>query len=60
PPPPPKPWEAVIVRPNVTPANGHQAALIAQRDAKAESDAATQSALARLQMVYQSPGQAPG
>jgi hypothetical protein len=50
----------VIVRPNVTPANGHQAALIAQRDAKAESDAATQSALARLQMVYQSPGQAPG
>lgn len=60
PPPPPKPWEAVIVRPAVTATNGHQAALIAQRDAKAESDAATQSALARLQMVYQSPGQAPG
>ena len=60
PPPPAEPWEAVIVRPKVTASNGHQAALIAQRDAQAESDAATQSALARLRMVYQSPGQVPG
>jgi hypothetical protein len=36
--------------------NGHQAALIAQRDAQAESSAATQSALARLRMVYETPG----
>lgn len=60
PPPPPEPWQAVIVRPKVTATNGHQAALIAQRDARAESDAATQSALARLKMVYQTPGKTPG
>lgn len=55
PPPPPEPWEAVIVRPGISASNGHQAALIAQRDAEAESSAATQSALARLKMVYDSP-----
>jgi hypothetical protein len=59
PPPPPKPWEAVVVRPEIVAANGHQAALIAQRDAQAESTAATQSALARLRMVYESPGAVP-
>ncbi len=60
PPPPPQPWEAVIVRPGISASNGHQAALIAQRDAEAESTAATQSALARLRMVYDTPPSAAG
>jgi hypothetical protein len=50
----------VIVRPGISAGNGHQAALIAQRDAEAESTAATQSALARLRMVYDTPPPAAG
>ena len=49
----PEPWEAVIVKPSTSPENGHQAAYVAKQDARAEADAATQSALARLAMVYQ-------
>lgn len=48
----PEPWEAVIVKKDVTPQNGHQAAYVAKQDARAEASAATQSALARLKYVY--------
>lgn len=48
----PQPWEAVIVKNSTTPQNGHQAAFVAKQDARAESTAATQSALARLKYVY--------
>jgi hypothetical protein len=51
-PPPPQPWEATITRPNIKPANSHQAVLIAQRDATAESQAAMLSGLARLKIAY--------
>ncbi len=51
-PPPPLPWEATITRPNIKPANSHQAVLIAQRDATAESQAAMLSGLARLKIAY--------
>ncbi|MCY1647790.1 SH3 domain-containing protein [Caulobacter sp. SL161] len=49
----PPPWQAQIVRPQMSATNGHQAALIAQRDAAAEAQAATQSAEARLQLAVQ-------
>ncbi|MEI6418049.1 MAG: hypothetical protein WCO82_03170 [Sphingomonadales bacterium] len=60
PPPPPQPWEATITRPDIKPANSHQAALIAQRDAGAESQAAMLSGLARLKMAYGDPGATKG
>lgn len=47
------PWQAQIVRPQVRASNGHQAALIAQRDANAEAQATTQTGLARLQYAVQ-------
>jgi outer membrane lipoprotein SlyB len=47
------PWQAQIIRPQVTASNGHQAALIAQRDANAEAQATTQTGLARLQYAVQ-------
>lgn len=54
-----EPWEARIDRPAIRPNNGHQAALVAHKDASAESVAATQSGLARLQMVYGMSNAAP-
>ena len=50
---PPPPWQAQIVRPQMRAANGHQAALIAQRDAAASASATTQSSQARLQLALQ-------
>ena len=50
-------WQATIVRPDAPVAkdNGHQAAYVAQQDAKAEAKSATQTALARLKYVYETP-----
>lgn len=50
---PPPPWQAQIVRPQIRASNGHQAALVAQRDAAAEAQATTQSARARLEVAVQ-------
>lgn len=53
------PWQAQIVRPQVRASNGHQAALIAQRDASAEASAVTQTATARLQYAVQRGNEIP-
>lgn len=52
-PPPPPPWRAQIQRTQFTPTNGHQAALVAQRDAAATANATTQTGQARLQYAVQ-------
>ena len=59
-PPLPPVWQAQVRRPNVKAANGQQAALMAQRDAYAQADAMTLSALGRLEMAVRQGNQVAG